>query len=466
MYSIRRRSHQAPQRMGFLAGLRRATRRLSVQLVGGIGDGCVLLGQSDRNEGVTNWRSRRAAAYRQKGRTMDQLPPTMGPSPSRLLCAVLLVCKVGFIGVGVSPLLSQQVTGKLVQEYRFVVPDSLALTQVDRIAESPSGELYLICSRDGRMLVFDARGRLVRTIGRLGEGPGEFKFVDRVGWIGDSLWVTDLANRRISLFSADGRFRRSAVFPSISTRRPRMQFWPEALLADGSLLVWESWSPSDEAFSSAAGLLLLRTSKSGEVLDTLRRLTARHVAMVVRLPHGMLQRQQPWSDDDLYTLGADGGEIVVIERPIAESTSPTHFRMIAYRPDGRVIFQRQILYTPVPLTTKRFDVEVERNAKLILKGFSGISEARRAVAAQLFRPRFQPAANRILVGRDHSIWVNVSREANDSTWLVFDSRGIQVATILVPSRGKLLAVSLTGAWGVEMDLDDVPVPMHYRIEKP
>jgi tripartite motif-containing protein 71 len=77
------------------------------------------------------------------------------------------------------------------------------------IAFAPDGRLFItdVMSRHHRVLAFDAGGRLVMQFGAQGSGDGEFSFpnavaLDRQGRI----FVADSNNRRVQMFSPDGRF--------------------------------------------------------------------------------------------------------------------------------------------------------------------------------------------------------------------------------------------------------------------
>jgi hypothetical protein len=379
------------------------------------------------------------------------------PALAAAVCSTILA---------VTGLYSQPPPGRLIQEIQLEVPDSVALTAVDQVAQGPRDELYVCGRQNGRLLVFDAHGRLLRTIGRPGVGPGEFRFLGRFGWVKDSLWVSDPANRRISFFSADGQFRRSVPFPIFPLRRPSMQLWPEAVLAEGSLLIRELWTIPGESLASATGLLLLRSSVDGRTLDTLRWLRSSRMVMVVRLPSGgIMQRTQPWSDSDLFTLDPAGTEIIVIDRQIIQSPAGAHFRILFFGANGQQTMERRVSYEPIVLTAKRFDQELETLVNPVLNRFRSAREAREATALQLFRPHFLPPVRDVLVGRDHSIWLNVQHADDDRTWLVFDRAGVRIATVTAPLSVKLLAVSTIGAWGVVLDRDDVAVLVRYRIAK-
>jgi len=401
--------------------------------------------------------SRRQSPYRSQHLGRDHSPPRDIAWGLITFCALLA-----------SPecVSSQQVTGRLVPELRIQIPEDLGLSQIGAMAEGPHGELYLTDRGEARVIVVDTKGRLARMVGRRGEGPGEFRFVGSLGWMGDSLWVSDPAMRRLSFFGADGEYLRSLPFPVLRPRRPGLELSTEAILGDGSLLIRENWGVSDASFVAATGLLVLRATRAGRITDTVRWLAARRGAMVVRLPTGgIMQRDQPWSDDDLHAIDPRGTEFIVVERPTAESPASARFRLLVYGTDGRLRFERSVPYDPVALTGSRFDAEVQRAAAPILRRFSSAGHAKDAVALEFFRPRFLPPVRNLLVGRDQSIWINVQRKESDETWLVFDKTGTLTGTILAPPQVRLLAVSSTGAWGIELDPNDLPIPVRYRIER-
>ena len=64
----------------------------------------------------------------------------------------------------------------------------------------PNGDIYTFHGQEHNIRVHSAEGRLIRTIGRQGEGPGEFKGSGRMGILGDSLWVLDFGTYRYSFF--------------------------------------------------------------------------------------------------------------------------------------------------------------------------------------------------------------------------------------------------------------------------
>lgn len=73
-----------------------------------------------------------------------------------------------------------------------------------RVVRSSSGHYIAAPTYDpGVIAVYDAEGQFVRTIGRIGDGPGEFReIVDLTIAEGDTLVVTDVG-QRLSIFDSD-----------------------------------------------------------------------------------------------------------------------------------------------------------------------------------------------------------------------------------------------------------------------
>lgn len=66
----------------------------------------------------------------------------------------------------------------------------------------------------GSLLVYDTRGNLVDSVGRYGQGPGEFLRISSLESLpGDSLLVVDLGTRRLTVLDPQNRYVRSFVLP-------------------------------------------------------------------------------------------------------------------------------------------------------------------------------------------------------------------------------------------------------------
>ena len=101
------------------------------------------------------------------------------------------------------------------------VTDSIRPTSFGNVERDSRGRFYAITDDHRVVIVFDPRGKLIGSIGRRGQGPGEFAarlWSIRVG-AGDTLYVG--GDRQISLFDRDWRFVRRLQLPaSVSTFYP------------------------------------------------------------------------------------------------------------------------------------------------------------------------------------------------------------------------------------------------------
>jgi hypothetical protein len=93
-------------------------------------------------------------------------------------------------------------------------PDTLLITDASAIAATADGTLLLADGRERRLLAYDARGRLLRQIGRQGGGPGEYSSITAIALAGDSLVVVqNYGARRVEAYAiATGAHRWGAAY--------------------------------------------------------------------------------------------------------------------------------------------------------------------------------------------------------------------------------------------------------------
>ena len=88
--------------------------------------------------------------------------------------------------------------------------------QVGTIAVDGEGRLYTADTGARAVQVFDSSGAWLRTIGRTGQGPGEYVRPYAIGLLGDTLVVVDPQNLRMGLFDPEGRWLGQLPYPPIS----------------------------------------------------------------------------------------------------------------------------------------------------------------------------------------------------------------------------------------------------------
>ena len=121
----------------------------------------------------------------------------------------------------------------------------------------PSGQIFVLEYSTNRVTVFSGEGGFVRTFGRAGEGPGEFRGPVAMGWDGmDRLWVAEGLSGRYHVFDATGAFQKTV---------------PRAINALRSLqhpLVWEAAGTLVEESGDDEAVLYLRMDTLGNLVDT------------------------------------------------------------------------------------------------------------------------------------------------------------------------------------------------------
>ena len=114
-----------------------------------------------------------------------------------------------------------------------------------------NGEIVVANSGTSEIRFYDARGRHVRSVGRAGDGPAEFRLLYWVRpWPGDSIVAYDFLHRRLTFFDAQGGYGRDVSVVNAGWQLGT--FSVEGIFDDGSVLV--SAAPANADPRPPAGL--------------------------------------------------------------------------------------------------------------------------------------------------------------------------------------------------------------------
>ncbi len=86
-------------------------------------------------------------------------------------------------------------------------PREFTLDRVDHVLQKPDGEIVVANRGSHELRMYDGAGVHLRSIGRYGDGPGEFRSIRGVTVHGDSLVVFDSDQRRITVLDHVGGVR-------------------------------------------------------------------------------------------------------------------------------------------------------------------------------------------------------------------------------------------------------------------
>lgn len=127
----------------------------------------------------------------------------MRAGPFLLAASVLAWC----IGCGGADDARSAPAQTLVEELR-IDGAAVELNRVLSIAVAPNGNVVVAHDGDYALTLPSPAGKLVRSFVRQGAGPGELKEYAGMGTVGDSLWICDLGQNRVTLFGSDGSLGR------------------------------------------------------------------------------------------------------------------------------------------------------------------------------------------------------------------------------------------------------------------
>jgi hypothetical protein len=77
------------------------------------------------------------------------------------------------------------------------------------------GNIYVTDQDKRTVKKYDSNGSFLQSIGRLGQGPGEFQDINEVRFTSDgNIYLSDLKTQRLSFFSKEGNYLKGIKFPT------------------------------------------------------------------------------------------------------------------------------------------------------------------------------------------------------------------------------------------------------------
>lgn len=363
------------------------------------------------------------------------------------------------------------------------------LYRVSAVASLADGWVAVGTERPPRVLVFEADGGLAGTLGREGEGPGEFRRVGSVVPLGagppsaespasdspglDSLAVWDPDRRRLSVFSGEGRFLREADLSELVPLSPMAAATLDGLTAVTHLLP-----------STSGSLVLFSVGMTGPG-GGVRRVEAPSYRIA---PHGeLLVTFGPFPGEETFyfgageggtfpypfsagTYGATVGDALVVgtaespELRLYDSTGALG-RVVRW-PDHDRTLGGPFLTDWNDFVDDWLDERSPGEATVLREMWEEVP----------LRDRF-PAYEDVIATDAGQIWVGAYAGEHitmypprnlpppERRWLVFDADGALVATVGTPEGFQPHAVRDGRVWGVYMDELEVESVRAYEVQR-
>jgi hypothetical protein len=352
-----------------------------------------------------------------------------------------------------------------------------SLTWFRHLTVSESGRIFTSHSQEQLVRMFEPDGTLAGTLGGQGQGPGEFRSIGTLGWIGDTLWVMDYGLYRFNLFSEEGEFLDSFTVP-FDTPEDRNQ--PSPPRADGVLFDGTVYG-SPPAFSRdvESGVLtdhhLLVLNREGEVQDSIVGIPFGNNQWAVYDPdnreRGMLFGRQPFGDGPLWGFMKEESALAILTREAPNTPEEATLSLVKLALTGDTIFSRNYRFEPDPIQPEEIDsildFHIARWVEYGLLGGVTAGRLRPWAERNLYTPAFRPGVSELVVGLDGGFWLKTAPDDGESaTWLVLDPEGSLAGRVLLPKDVQVLAVESSTVWGTVLDELDVPYLVRYRIVTP
>lgn len=283
----------------------------------------------------------------------------------------------------------------------------------DRLSD---GSIVVAEAGGSEIRLFSPKGAHVRTLGREGDGPGEFRWLGQVAVLpGDSLWAYDFGQGRVTVFDPDGVVARTATLDAGSAPRP---VFP---LASGTLVA----SAFDHTgFREKLGLHrmpspIVRMNADGGIVDTLTTIPGWESVV-----HSRGDAWAVWAKkahlavhgDEVYLGSADEMEYQVRSS------------------DGRL--QRLVRVPGYDLTLSPAEIEAE-NATYMPDPSAASSRVREIMDRQPMRTR-RPAYSAMIVDTEGYVWLKLYQGHHErpepTEWLLFDTTGRWLGSIGLPPQ--------------------------------
>ncbi len=384
---------------------------------------------------------------------------------------------------------------RLVEELRIgsATDPNAGFSRIGNIAVDQDGQVYVFEVQDVRIRVYSSSGRLVRTIGRRGSGPGEFEQGAKIGVTGDTVWAYESlgGTGTISLFKRqDGTLIATTVIEGVQVPgrgRSNLLLQPSEMRSDGNF-VSGGYATAMMRNAPATGIGPADTlrvprilfSARGAVVDTLawRREPPAKVLPPVQYVTSVANNQRavprPFPDAEISAYFVDGR--FAVQRPTPQSAAPATFRVIREGVRGDSIYNRTYRYRPAGYSSEVLDdiaaSSLRSTGIAIVAGAvqqqvaDTTASTRRAIRQAMSFPDFQPPVQNTFVGVDASIWLR-REEAKSPTqrWDLLDPQGNPRGRVNLPVRLRPAWSNGDVLWGVLPDNDDVPWLVKFRISR-
>jgi hypothetical protein len=344
----------------------------------------------------------------------------------------------------------------LVEDFRIDGGEN-EFTWISAIVPLRNGNVLVAHRGDFAATIFSPAGAVVKKVARKGAGPGEVQELSVVGVHGDSIWMSDRGQNRITFFGQDGSAGRSFMITG-STDWTRLR--PDAKGAFGSRVFPRVLMPGDVALGAPGTIAsaltdgvvksipLVRMTWDGTVSRIVAEMPVRIGAMEVRSGDRRIYSAQPFRSSPYLETSKDGRHIALVD--VREDQNPA-IRVIRFNAQGDTTARTEISYAPAPIPKRAVDSAVAE----LVKQFKQMNITADEVRAGMKIPKAYYPVQKALLAMDGTLWLRGAAANGQYRWMLVSPAGRVVETLVVPATTEIEWVD-GSIWGVTRDSDDVP----------
>lgn len=351
-------------------------------------------------------------------------------------------------------------TWRLNEQYRLgSISGPIIFNGISGVTVSPDRQLLYVAQRqEGGIRVFDAEsGKFIKTIGRAGEGPGEFRYLTSIGWRADTLYATDFLLDRVVLFSPNGdhvRTSRSGSTFQPSIGRPS---FPVGLTAAGYLIGQARYTSDILASGEVTTSPWSLVDQDGRLISLFATQDLRNTSAAAPIGTAVIYYVRPLSQRSILAVSPNGEHIVLISQP-AGHDRPGTYRVTRFDPDGKERSSHEYHYEPRKVPEEYVDSVHSSVAESLAQL---VPEGRAMTAARKYWeiPEYFPPVSRSVVTSTGEVWLQRNIDARGyASWLVLDQEGQPRANVIAPAALRIHYADESSAWGVitgELDVEEL-----------
>jgi len=329
------------------------------------------------------------------------------------------------------------------------------------VVATGDGGIAVLDVQAAEVRLFDETGQFQATLGRKGDGPGEFRSpIDLALLPGDTLAVYDPVPGRITRFGPNSSTSRVTTLAKVETQVSDGRF-----LRDGQLVGQSHWLDPDGVAPPAGEPTLVRNTVAltlfdgmGQVVDTIDIVPSLEEIVSIQMIGGrvsVLKRPPAFGRDNLFApveSGTWSSENDRFELRLRETST------------GRLL---RIVRAP-SLELRTTEEMAQEIRERVLAGAETAQE--RALMETWFslspRPELQPSFDAFASDDAGRLWVREWTPFQDGTrWWVFEPDGDLLGAVDAPRGMRITSATCTSVLGVERDALGVEYAVRYALHE-